>query len=273
MRKVGKFLCVLLMLGFMPFAAHASDIAPNTAQATHAGNTLDSNWNVAFLGNFGIGTEDNLGPVPSKAAIWSKILWEKAIFGFKDASVYNPAEWPLAPPPMGSTETPWVQPFSVDPLGYNVGWIGADCDNTDYQDGSYGSIITNDPGYYAFSLSFCLDPCSQVCFNMLLDSDNAIDYILFNGQYLDFDPNAFDAYADPAIGYDTGFLTASFTGWNELIFVVSNAGNDKNYGNPVGLYVDFLRCEFTNATPEPATLFLFGLGGVGAIAARRRVRK
>lgn len=271
MRKRYLILPLFLMLfGIASFAQAGIVLFQNTAQGTIDGGnglTLDVNWQVAYLGNLGIGTEGNLHSA-SLSELKTAVNHVKAHSLFEQATVYQQGTWPLGPD--GNGNTPWVNPITPDANGNNVGWIGAGAGNTSTTDGFLGELLTNDAGYYAFRITFDVLDSSILNLGMLMSTDNDVVGILFDGQFVNFDV---ESRSELELFHE-GLVTTK-SGQNELIIIVSNYGNCDNYGNPVGLWVGSITAEplAASPTPEPATLLLSGIGGLGLLAFRTRRNK
>jgi len=134
-----------------------------------------------------------------------------------------------------------------------------------------GSVNTAEN--YTYRTTFDLtgfDFSSAVITGQWVSDNSGID-ILINGI-------SSGATNDGAFGSYSGFtaftITSGFVaGLNTLDFIVNNASGGGGSGNPTGLRVEVNGTANSTTVPEPATMFLFGLGLIGLAGLRRKFQK
>ena len=134
--------------------------------------------------------------------------------------------------------------------------------------GPFNDTILDGPvGSYTYRTTFDLtgfNPSTASITGGWSSDNNGLD-ILINGVSLGYTTS----FTQFAIGFSPFSVTSGFvSGINTLDFVVNNGGG------PTALRVEMSgTASPAAAVPEPATLLLAGIGGVGLIGARLRKRK
>ena len=134
-------------------------------------------------------------------------------------------------------------------------------------------------GFYAYKTGFQGNSTASevmTSFRAYILSDDHIDAIYLNGVLLNADiiadPDGKGWYVSVEFNKD---IDISVLDENELVFVTHNTHSESGFNpesNPTGFAVEYEigTTAKSNATPEPGTLIVLGLGMVGAAFARRR---
>ncbi|MDR0520281.1 MAG: PEP-CTERM sorting domain-containing protein [Planctomycetaceae bacterium] len=272
---------------------NGSDTVENVVNGQNYWANLDANWTAAYLGKFEIKTPDfsTAGDTPEKRAKYeaytaelqqalnSGVLkkLEEAVQSakFTNAFIYNTNTFPFG------TSSKW----SAINTYIDSAWIGEQS-GTEWSNGD----ISHAMGYYAYQTSFTIG--SEETFKYLTGyaaTDNMLVGVMLDGTLLDktyWDfrlPDAtYNGITYDKMAYAFGITNEDFqlkSGLHTLTLLVANYSWEGK-GNPTGL---LLEAELSNelvspnlhigaATPEPATLAVFGLGLAGLAALRRRKR-
>jgi hypothetical protein len=161
--------------------------------------------------------------------------------------------------PSGSTVPLATTSAGGFPIGPWIGdsaasaWIGPG--NDDDRNG--------DVGLYVYQQGFVLPSDGTLTITGRVSHDNSLPGILVNGNLV-FGPNDGPEFTDWT---PFSFSVAGLSGANTIDFQVFN------FGGPTSLRVEFTEASFTSAVPEPSSLILLGMGGMGmGLAAWRRRR-
>lgn len=147
--------------------------------------------------------------------------------------------------------------------GFPIGpWLGDDAASTWI--GPDNAHDLNGPeGDYDYRTTFTIPANVNLSLASIAggwSTDNSGGDILINGASTGNTANGFGGFFPFTIS--SGFQV----GVNTLDFIVHNADCNGCTDNPTGLRVEFT----SSATPEPASLSLLGLGGLGLLARRRK---
>lgn len=296
MSKKSSIVSGIMLLAVLASMASAKIVTADTiylrgtgagVSAEGRGNNVvfDPGWKAGFLGSHEIGFEASVGHDGTQlnnpfVFLDGQFSHETLLSHLREATlteafVYDNLAWPLNM--TGSIENAWSNLERNYP---GSAWIGEQSQYS-VSDGEQGELATHTAGYYAYQLEFTIQPGEEGQYSLsgMVAADNALLGILIDDSLLhssDGDDAASTQPFDICKVYDFDFFLDA--GDHRFTLITSNYGNDRNYGNPAGLWTSDIKLtnrSITTVTPEPGTMAVCGLSllGVGLLARRRFSKK